>query len=303
MKIVDLHTHTTASDGSYTPTELVKYAKQKGLSAIAITDHDTVAGVEEASMEGEELGIRVIPGAELSTRVDDCDVHMTSLFINCKNKRLIKRLDDMAASRQERNYKMVDKLHEAGFQIDRRDLDALGEGKILARGHIAQILIARGYATELKEALRKYLSKGTPGYVQKEVLSPEECIQLVHDAGGLIFVAHLHQIDPQDPEHCKDVARRLIRMGADGLETQYCEFDDEWRQATEQIAQECGCLRSGGSDFHGAMKKGLDLACGYGDLQVPYTFLEAMDAELARRKNERQVIESTKPPAMLGRMV
>lgn len=294
MKIVDLHTHTTASDGSYTPTELVKYAKQKGLSAIAITDHDTVAGVEEASMEGEELGIRVIPGAELSTRVDDCDVHMTSLFINCKNKRLIKRLDDMAASRQERNYKMVDKLHEAGFQIDRRDLDALGEGKILARGHIAQILIARGYATELKEALRKYLSKGTPGYVQKEVLSPEECIQLVHDAGGLIFVAHLHQIDPQNPEHCKDVARRLIRMGADGLETQYCEFDDEWRQATEQIAQECGCLRSGGSDFHGAMKKGLDLACGYGDLQVPYTFLEAMDAELARRKNERHVIKTCK---------
>ena len=290
MKIVDLHAHTTASDGSYTPTELVRYAKKKGLSAIAITDHDTVAGVEEASIEGRKLGIRVIPGAELSTRMDDCDVHMTSLFINCKNKQLIKRLDDMAASRQERNYKMVDKLHEAGFQIDRSDLDALGEGKILARGHIAQILIARGYATELKEALRKYLSKGTPGYVQKEVLSPEECIQLVHDAGGLIFVAHLHQIDPQDPEHCRDVARRLIRMGADGLETQYCEFDDEWRQTTEQIAQECGCLRSGGSDFHGTMKKGLDLACGYGDLQVPYAFLEAMDAELARRQNERQVI-------------
>lgn len=287
MKIVDLHAHTTASDGSYTPTELVRYAKKKGLSAIAITDHDTIAGVEEASIEGRKLGIRVIPGAELSTRMDDCDVHMTSLFINCKNEQLIKRLDDMAAGRQERNYKMVDKLHEAGFQIDRSDLDALGEGKILARGHIAQILIARGYATELKEALRKYLSKGTPGYVQKEVLSPEECIQLVHDAGGLIFVAHLHQIDPQDPEHCKDVARRLIRMGADGLETQYCEFDDEWRQATEQIAQECGCLRSGGSDFHGVMKKGLDLACGYGDLQVPYTFLEAMDAELARRQNER----------------
>lgn len=294
MKIVDLHAHTTASDGSYTPTELVRYAKKKGLSAIAITDHDTIAGVEEASIEGRKLGIRVIPGAELSTRMDDCDVHMTSLFINCKNEQLIKRLDDMAASRQERNYKMVDKLHEAGFQIDRSDLDALGEGKILARGHIAQILIARGYATELKEALRKYLSKGTPGYVQKEVLSPEECIQLVHDAGGLIFVAHLHQIDPQDPEHCKDVARRLIRMGADGLETQYCEFDDEWRQATEQIARECGCLRSGGSDFHGAMKKGLDLACGYGDLQVPYTFLEAMDAELARRQNERQVIKTCK---------
>ena len=130
MKIVDMHAHTTASDGSYTPTELVRYAKKKGLSAIAITDHDTIAGVEEASIEGRKLGIRVLPGAELSTRMDDCDVHMTSLFINCKNKQLIKRLDDMAASRQERNYKMVDKLHEAGFQIDRSDLDALGEGKI-----------------------------------------------------------------------------------------------------------------------------------------------------------------------------
>ena len=95
MKIVDLHAHTTASDGSYTPTELVRYAKKKGLSAIAITDHDTIAGVEEASIEGRKLGIRVIPGAELSTRMDDCDVHMTSLFINCKNEQLIKRLDDI----------------------------------------------------------------------------------------------------------------------------------------------------------------------------------------------------------------
>lgn len=286
MKIVDLHAHTTASDGSYTPAELVRYAKKKGLGAIAVTDHDTVAGVAEAAAEGEKLGIRVIPGAELSTRVDDCDVHLVSLFINCKNKELIKRLNDMAICRNERNYKMVDKLHDAGFQIDRRDLDALGKGKILARGHIAQILIARGYATDLKEALRKYLSKGTPGYVQKEVLSPEECIRLVHDAGGLIFVAHLHQIDPQDPEHCIDVAKRLIRMGADGLETEYCEFDDAWRKATEQIVKECGCLRSGGSDFHGEMKKGLDLACGYGDLKVPYTFLEAMDDE-RKRRNEK----------------
>lgn len=286
MKIVDLHAHTTASDGSYTPAELVRYAKKKGLGAIAVTDHDTVAGVAEAAAEGEKLGIRVIPGAELSTRVDDCDVHLVSLFINCKNKELIKRLNDMAICRNERNYKMVDKLRDAGFQIDRSDLDALGKGKILARGHIAQILIARGYATDLKEALRKYLSKGTPGYVQKEVLSPEECIRLVHDAGGLIFVAHLHQIDPQDPEHCIDVAKRLIRMGADGLETEYCEFDDAWRKATEQIVKECGCLRSGGSDFHGEMKKGLDLACGYGDLKVPYTFLEAMDDE-RKRRNEK----------------
>lgn len=283
MRLIDLHTHTTASDGSYTPAELLRYAKEKDLYAIAVTDHDTVAGVEEAMEEGEKIGIRVVPGVELSTRVDACDVHMTALFVDYKNKELIGRLDDMAVCRRDRNYRMVDKLERAGFKIDRSDLEKLGEGKVLARGHIAQILVSRGYASEMKEALRKYLSKGTPGYVQKEVLSPQECIRLVHNAGGLIFVAHLHQIDPQSPEHCIDICGRLIEMGADGLETQYCEFDDWWREETEAIAKRYGCLRSGGSDFHGTMKKGLDLACGYGDLAVPYAFLEAMEERLEER--------------------
>lgn len=282
MNIIDLHTHTTASDGSYAPAELIRYAKEKELSAIAVTDHDTVAGVAEAVREGLRLGIRVIPGVELSTRLDDCDVHMTGLFVDDQNEDLLRRLKDMAVCRSDRNFKMVDKLKQAGFRIDRSDLEKLGNGKVLARGHIAQILIARGYADDLREALRKYLSKGAPGYIQKEVLSPPECIQLVHNAGGLIFVAHMHQIDPEHPEHCIEICRRLIEMGADGLETRYCEFDDWWRKAAESVAVQFGCLRSGGSDFHGTMKKGLDLACGYGDLEVPYDFLEAMEEALRR---------------------
>lgn len=282
MRTIDLHAHTTASDGSYTPAKLIDYAKEKGLAAVAVTDHDTLSGLEEAVAEGERLGIRVIPGVELGTRLDDCDVHMTALFINCKNKALIKRLDEMAASRRERNLKMVDRLHDAGFRIDRSDLERLGPDKLIARGHIAQILIARGYASDLKDALRRYLSKGGPGYVQKEVLPPKECIRLAHEAGGLIFVAHLHQIDPASPEHSIAVCRRLLEMGADGLETLYCEFDDYWRDITEKLAREYGCLRSGGSDFHGELKKGLDLGCGYGDLAVPYEFLSAMEERLKR---------------------
>lgn len=287
-RIIDLHAHTTASDGSYTPKELVEYGKRQGLSALAVTDHDTVAGVREAQRYGEETGLEVIPGVELSTRVDDCDVHMIALFIDCKNEELIKRLGDMAECREDRNFRMVDKLKKAGYQIDRSDLERLGKGKVLARGHIAQILIQRGYASDLKEALKKYLSKGTPGYVQKEVLPPEECIELVHGAGGLIFVAHLHQIDPDNPGHCEEICRRLLDMGADGLETQYCEFDDYWKNVTEKIAREYGCLRSGGSDFHGAMKKGLDLAVGYGDLAVPYEFLERMQETLHQRRDKKE---------------
>lgn len=280
MKIVDLHAHTTASDGSLTPSELITYAKEKGLSAIAVTDHDTVGGLDEAIAQGQRLGIRVIPGVELSTRVDGRDVHLVSLFINWKNEDFLKKLAEMAICRFERNYKMVDKLEQAGINISRRDLEQFPKGQVLARGHIAQILIERGYASNLKEALNKYTVKGTVGYVQKEVLSPEECIRLVHNCGGLIFVAHLHQIDPKDPAHCVDICRRLIEMGADGLETEYCEFDDGWRRVTEEIAKEYGCLRSGGSDFHGTMKKGLDLASGYGDLCIPYSFVEAMEDRL-----------------------
>lgn len=283
MKIVDLHAHTTASDGSYTPAELIRYAKKKGLSAIAVTDHDTVAGVEEAADEGKRLGMEVIAGVELSTRVDECDVHMISLFLNCKNRLIIHQLEGLAAHRWERNLKMVDKLQEAGLRIDRRDLEHFGTGKVIARGHIAQLLMARGYATDLKEAFHRYLNKGGIGYVQKEVLSAGECVRLAHEAGGLIFVAHLHQIDPASREHCVQVCRQLLEAGADGLETLYCEFDDEWRAVTESLAQEYHCLRSGGSDFHGAMKKGLDLGVGYGDLAVPYRFVEAMKEERERR--------------------
>ena len=282
MRTVDLHAHTTASDGSMSPSELIRYAKEKGLTAIAVTDHDAVAGLDEAVAEGERLGIRVIPGVELSTRVDGCDVHLVSLFINWKNEAFLKRLSEMAICRFERNYKMVDKLENAGINISRKDLERYPKGQVLARGHIAQILIERGYASTLKEALNKYTVKGTVGYVEKEVLPPEECIQLIHDCGGLIFVAHLHQIDPKDPVQCEDICRRLIQMGADGLETEYCEFDDHWRQVTEQIATELGCLRSGGSDFHGTIKKGLDLAVGYGDLSIPYSFVEAMEDKLAK---------------------
>ena len=245
MKTVDLHAHTTASDGSYTPAELVRYAKEKGA----------------------RLGIRVIPGIELSTRVGGCDVHMVALFINCKNKALIRKLEEMAARRRERNLNMVDKLQAAGFRIGRADLESLGTGKIIARGHIAQILIDRGYASNLKEALLKYLSKGGPGYAPKEAPAPEECIRLAHEAGGLVFVAHLHQIDPASRENCVRICRQLLKAGADG--------------AAESLAQEYGCLRSGGSDFHGRLKKGLDLGSGYGDLAVPYEFVEAMEEKLS----------------------
>lgn len=282
MKIVDLHSHTTASDGSYKPFELARYAVKKNLSALAVTDHDTINGVQEAVEEGSKLGLEVIPGVEISTNVDDRDVHLVALFFDLDNEELNSRLDDMSVFRRERNYKMVDKLQGEGINISREDLYSLGKDKSIARGHIAQILIERGYAQNLKEALRKYLSKGTIGYVQKEVLSVKECIELIHNAGGLLFVAHLHQINPENPDHCIQVALSTIEAGADGLETRYPEFDNFWVETVENIVKKTGCLRSGGSDFHGLIKKGLDLGTGYGNLQVPYDYVLKMKEKLNR---------------------
>lgn len=281
-KIVDLHAHTVASDGSYTATELVRYAKEKGLSALAITDHDTMAGVAEAKKAGEQFGVKIIPGVELGTRVDGRDVHLVGLFIDETNEELMMSLKEMSECRDERNLKMIDQLKEAGFDIDRSDLALFGEHQNVAKGLFAQLLVDKGYAESVKEALNQYLVKGKVGYVEKEVFSPEECIRLIHNAGGLVFVAHLHQIDRKNPGHSEEVCRRLIEMGADGLETLYCEFDDHWRAVTEKIAEDYYCLRSGGSDFHGRIKKGLDLAVGYGDLSIPYTFVEAMEEKLKK---------------------
>ena len=277
-RAVDLHAHTNKSDGSLAPAELVRLAAEKHLAALAVTDHDTTAGVAEAMAEGARIGVRVIPGIEMSTRADDCDVHMVGLFIDPENPDLLEKLVWTREARDRRNYDMVEKLRKAGYEISQEDLAAYEDGKILTRGNIAEILVKRGYAQTVTEGMSAFLRKGKVGYVRREVPVPEDCIRLIHQAGGLAFVAHFHQIDPKDIGHCERVARELIRCGADGLETRYCQFDDALRARAEAIASDTGCLRSGGSDFHGALKKGLELGTGYGDLFVPEHFLTAIEA-------------------------
>jgi len=273
---VDLHAHTNRSDGTLTPVELVRLAKEKGLAAVAVTDHDTTAGVEEALAEGERIGIRVIPGIEMSTSLDGCDVHLIGLFVDIHNAALQDRLHEVLEDRNERNKHSVRHLQEKGFLVSQRDLDAYGADKILTRGNIAEILVKKGYAEDIKDAMEKYMCRGKVGYARRRVPDPSECIRLLHNAGARVFVAHLHQIDLKDPEHSMDICRRILAMGADGLETEYCEFDEVWKVRAKEIAGEYDCLESGGSDFHGSLKKGLELGTGYGDLFVPAAFLERM---------------------------
>ena len=270
--MIDLHAHTSCSDGSFSPAQLVRLAAEKKLTAVAVTDHDTTAGLAEACRAGAEAGVEVVPGIEFSSEYEHRTVHLTALFIDAGNEDLQRGLAWAKEQRDGRNERMLRKLRDAGFDIDPARLPA-EEGRVLTRGNIAQLLVDKGYAASVKEGMTEFLVRGKVGFVEHEMLSPADCIRLAHAAGGRIFVAHINQIDRKDPENGARIAETIIRIGADGLETLYAEYDLYVNRLAEGIAVRTGCLRSGGSDFHGALKPGLELGTGYGDLYVPDLFL------------------------------
>lgn len=282
MDYVDLHTHTTASDGTYSPRELVEYAAQKGLKAIAITDHDTTAGIDEAKDASLEYGVEVIAGIEIATVVDGCDVHLLGLFIDYHSEEMQKQVAKMAHIRENRNLLMIDKLQENGINISRKDLERYPD-QVIARAQIAEILIERGYASDLKDALRKYLNPGSLGYVQKQTDDPQTVIDVIHKSQGICIVAHINQISPNQIEVTDQVIEKLAHYGVDGIETHYCEYDAMWQAKSIELAKRFNLLESGGSDFHGSRKKNLDLGVGYGNLAVPYDILAKQKAYIQNR--------------------
>lgn len=284
LHLCDLHTHTTASDGSYSPSKLVEYAKQKGAKAIAITDHDTIDGLKEALESGILNHQKVIPGIEITTVAESCEIHIVGLFVDINNEQFCKGVNHLAVSRDERNEKMIKKLSKNGFEINNSDLLEF-KGRMITKAHVGAVLVKKGYATDVTQAMNKFLRKGGVGYVERKTLLPEECIELIHKGGGLAFVAHINQIDKTDIQKSLSICKSLLELGADGLETLYCEYDDFWRKETFKLAKELQKLESGGSDFHGEYKKGLDILKGYGDLKVPFSFVEKMEKELLRRKD------------------
>lgn len=287
-RLCDLHSHTTASDGAYTPSELVRYAKQKDLAVLAITDHDTVDGLAEAEDCAAHVGQALVPGVELTTKLEGQEIHIVGLFIHWQDPDFQRRIRAMAATRDQRNYDMVQKLSKNKINICMEDLDRF-RGRVITKAHIGTVLMERGYGSDVKSVVEKYLLKGCVGYVERKTPAPDDCIDTIHRAGGLAFVAHTNQIDRYDRDRSVRLCKQVLDMGADGLETLYCEFDDDWRARTEAIARQYGCLRSGGSDFHGKYKKGLDLMTGYGDLAVPEEFVLRMRERLTHNQDSNIV--------------
>ncbi len=268
--MIDLHTHTTASDGSDSPRELIKRAKEGGLCAIAVTDHDTTDGLDEAVAAGKEFGVEVIPGIELSCNFET-QMHLLGLFINRNCPRLQEELQMQVKHREERNLLMLQRLNQLGFSITVDDMRTLTTGTVWGRAHFAKLLFEKGYTKSVKEGFDAYLSQDGPVYVKRERLQPEKAIQLVLDAGGIPVLAHMHSLKLDLP-HLKDLLIRLKQAGLMGAEVIYTEYTREQTKAYTALIEEVGLLKSGGSDYHGAMKPQIPLSAEH--LKIPYTMLK-----------------------------
>lgn len=279
---IDLHTHSTVSDGSKSPGDLVRLAKAEGLSAVALTDHDTVAGLPEAVAAGVEAGIEVVPGVELSVDAWGKSLHVVGLWLPERPGPLADRLAELRTSRGERNEAMVARLQAAGVDVTIDDVLAEaggGEGGAPGRPHIAQALVRKGYATTYQGAFEKYLGSRGAAYVPKAKPDAADAIGWLKAEGGLAVLAHpfLYKLTNADLEK---LLLRLKDAGLDALEVHYPEHSTDQTRTYLQLARKLDLGVSGGSDYHGDIKPSIRIGRGKGDLSVPVAVLDALKERL-----------------------
>jgi len=274
MGYVDLHLHTTASDGVMTPAEIVRYAKAKGLQAIAITDHDTIDGLEEGLFEGERIGFEVIPGVEISAEHSPGSMHLLGFFIDIYHPLINERLAHLQKARAERNPKMVEKLNQLGINISFEEvLKASGGGQI-GRPHFAQVLMEKNYVRSFEEAFDRFLKKGAPAYVDKFRFSPKEALHFIKEAKGVAVLGHPNTLGVKGYSELESLLFQLIEDGLKGVEVYYPEHSNLEIEQYKGLVEKYNLLVTGGTDYHGIEKNGLEIGVGRGDMKLPYSMVE-----------------------------
>lgn len=279
QKLVDLHVHSTASDGTLTPSEVVALAKQANLSAIALTDHDTIDGISEAIEASHKYDLELIPGIEFSTFYGKREIHMVGLFIDPNNYELNNKLNELVATRNMRNEQMALNLRNNGIDVTLDALNDMFPNAIITRAHFARYMYEKGYIKDIRVAFDKYIGDGRPCYVQREKISAKEVIDLIKGAGGLPILAHplLYGFKGTELNEC---VTSLKKAGLVGIEVLYSKNKGLDESKVRQIAKDNSLLISGGSDFHGANKPNLNIGNGYGNLAIPYEVLENLKSAL-----------------------
>jgi predicted metal-dependent phosphoesterase TrpH len=277
MKYIDLHVHSNASDGSYPPAEVVRQAKEGGLTAMALTDHDTVDGLAEAVAAGKTYGVEVIPGVEISAQFPGGTMHIVGLFVDYHNGRLDERLAVLKQARIDRNPQIIKKLNDLGLAITMARVEEISGGGQVGRPHIARALLEAGYVSSIQEAFDKFLAFQRPGYVSKFRFPPNEALAMIREAKGIPVLAHPFTLNLAAIP-LKNLIIELKAQGLAGLEVFYSEHTAEQEALYRKLAQELDLLVSGGSDYHGQNKPEITLGSMASQKNLTYELVEALKA-------------------------
>jgi predicted metal-dependent phosphoesterase TrpH len=275
MSRIDLHLHTTHSDGSLSPAEVLQLAHKAGVTALAITDHDIVSGIPEAIAAGAELGIDIIPGVEISSRIGDSELHILGYCLRWQDPVLNQRLAALRNSRHSRNPQIIEQLRSLGLDVTYEEVRALAGTDSVGRPHIARLLMDKKYASSAKDAFDRYLAEGRPAYVARELPVPADAIAWIRAAGGVAVLAH--------PTWAKVSGEGLNRLlttlkteGLGGIEAHYSTHTKRQTLEYLDLAKRLDLLVTGGSDFHGITKPDIEVGIGRGDLKVSQRLLDPL---------------------------
>lgn len=281
MSRIDLHLHTTHSDGSLPPIEVLKLAAKANVTALAITDHDIVTGIPEAIAAGTELGIEVIPGVEISSFNGKSELHILGYYLNWQDATLDRRLATLRASRHRRNPLVIERLRALGLDVTYEEVRELAGTESVGRPHIAQLLMKKNYVTSAKDAFDRYLAEGRPAYVARELPTPAEAIAWIRDAGGIAVLAH-PTWTKETGDGLSALVTTLKEEGLGGIEVHYSTHTKPQTSQYLNLAKKLDLLVTGGSDFHGLTKPDIEVGIGRGGLKVPDKLLAPLKQAAAQ---------------------
>lgn len=280
MNLVDLHTHSTASDGTYTPEQLVNAAGDMGLTALALTDHDTMAGIEEARAAAKGKSLDFVDGVEISSEYQGVEIHVVGLWVYDHRESMEAALDEVRLARLGRNARIIAKLEDMGCRITEQEVKDLA-GTTIGRPHIAQALMHKGYVNSIQEAFDRYIGDGGAANVPKKRIACEKSIELIAKCKGISVMAHPGLIKMDWPEKEK-LIKTMADNGLTAMEVQYSAHDSGTTDRLRGLCKRFGLLESGGSDFHGDIKPGIKLGYGKGNLRIHRDIYQ----KLLERRNE-----------------
>ncbi|HEX8342511.1 MAG TPA: PHP domain-containing protein [Tepidisphaeraceae bacterium] len=289
MSLADLHCHSTASDGTLSPAALVEAAAAAGVRALALTDHDTVAGVAEAATAAGQLGIDFIPGIEISAEYPaPGTLHILGYGIDPRSENLTNLTATLRDGRDTRNPRIVAKLGEIGVAITMDEVQAAAGGDVIGRPHIAAVLLRKGYVSSIKQAFDKYLAQGAPAYFDKERLSPKRALAEIHAAGGVAVLAHPTQLRTGNSAELARAVKDLVDLGLAGIEVLHSDHTPSDVAAFEALARRFGLVATAGSDFHGGNKPSIGLGRAAGR-PIDRAYFDRLAEALLTRNARRPV--------------